>query len=106
MKNKKNCAQNMGFDFYGFFLYINQPSSMLTIGYLENTISIYLLKCNREFTFCKGLMCSVISFISYSKDGTIVFKGNFRPKNTEMKCSLFWNPKYGMLLDFVPESIG
>ena len=81
-KQNKNVPKKMGFDFY-IFIYISQPSSMFEIGNFENTISIHLLNCNREFTFCRSLMCSAISFISYKKDGTIGVTQILDPKNWE-----------------------
>ena len=79
---------------------------MFAMGNFENTISIYLLMCNREFTFSKCLMCSAVSLTSYPKDGIIdlTIKANFKPKNTEMKYPWFWTQKYGMLLDSIPKN--
>ena len=53
------------------FLFIKQPSLIFAVRNFETTISIYLLMYNREFTFCKCVVCSAVSFVSYPEDGII-----------------------------------
>ena len=59
--------------------FIHQPTQFYfckILGNFKNTISIYFLMCNREFTFHADLMCSAILIISYPKD-RIIDLGNF-----------------------------
>ena len=65
---------------------------MFAKGNFENTISIYLLMCTLEFSFCRGLVSSDTSIISYQED-EIIDQGKLSTQ------------KYGMLLDLIPKNV-
>ena len=98
-EKQENFYPKMWVFLWFFFIHQLTPS----IRNFENIIPISLLMCNREFTFCSGLIFSAISFISYPKRWSNRFNANFRPKNMETKYLQFWTQKYGIVLDFIPK---